>query len=176
MLDTATEESKSFYSITTPDGYVYYLVIDHARDTDNVYFLNAVTEEDLLGLAGSATSGQSAIPQPIPEPEPNTSEPTSEPEPSGTEGGGFGTIIFLLLAVAVGGGVGWYFKIYKPRQQAAQDGEGDFADEEDEGENWSECEDWDENAPADDYDDYGAEEAYQSGDGTEYDDEEGENS
>ena len=45
------EDEKSFYTITTPSGSVFYLVVDEARDGQNVYFLNAVTESDLMALA-----------------------------------------------------------------------------------------------------------------------------
>ena len=167
VMDTATEESKDFYSITTPDGYVYYLVIDHAREGDNVYFLNAVTEADLLALAGTTTlPGSGAIPEPPPHPEPEPSEPDVEPDEPATEGG-FGTVIFIILAVAAVGGAGWYFKIYRPKQQAALDDEDEFGGEEDDGEDWQSGEDY----PADEYDP-DAEDAYQSGDGSDYDSEE----
>lgn len=52
VLDNATsEDEKEFYTIVTPDENVFYLVIDKQRDADNVYFLNAVTESDLMALA-----------------------------------------------------------------------------------------------------------------------------
>ncbi|MGX8702210.1 CD1107 family mobile element protein [Caproiciproducens sp.] len=45
VVNTATDEDgKEFYTITTPDKNVFYLVIDRQRNGDNVYFLNAVTE------------------------------------------------------------------------------------------------------------------------------------
>lgn len=44
-------DDKEFYTITTPAGNVFYLVIDGARGSENVYFLNAVTESDLMALA-----------------------------------------------------------------------------------------------------------------------------
>jgi hypothetical protein len=169
VMDTATGESKDFYSITTPDGYIYYLVIDHAREGDNVYFLNAVTEADLMALAGTATMpGGSAIPDTQADSEPDTPEPGAEPDVPAREGGGFGTAIFVILAVAAVGGAGWYFKIYKPKQQAGMDDEEDFGGEED-GEDWQSGEDY----PADEYA-RDAEDAYQSGDGSEYDSEEDE--
>ena len=49
VLDNATsEDEKEFYTIVTEDENVFYLVIDKQRDTENVYFLNAVTESDLM--------------------------------------------------------------------------------------------------------------------------------
>lgn len=52
VLDEATGEDgdKQFYTITTEDGNVFYLIVDGKRDSNNVYFLNAVTESDLMAL------------------------------------------------------------------------------------------------------------------------------
>ena len=44
-------DEKQFYTIATPAGNVFYLVVDGARGSENVYFLNAVTEADLMALA-----------------------------------------------------------------------------------------------------------------------------
>ncbi|MCM1221261.1 MAG: DUF4366 domain-containing protein [Lachnospiraceae bacterium] len=71
VVDHATEEDgKEFYTFTTPEGNVFYLVIDSQREEDNVYFLNAVTEADLMALAeesseetGAGAVGESAIPE-----------------------------------------------------------------------------------------------------------------
>jgi len=55
VADAVTDEDgKEFYTFITPEENVFYLVIDKERDTDNVYFLNAVTETDLLALAEKA--------------------------------------------------------------------------------------------------------------------------
>lgn len=52
MVDNASDEQgKEFYTIMTPDENVFYLIIDKQRDSENVYFLNAVTESDLMALA-----------------------------------------------------------------------------------------------------------------------------
>lgn len=125
VVDNATEEDgKEFFTITTQDEAVFYLVIDRQRGTENVYFLNAVTADDLMALA----EGE-AEPEPEPEsaPEP-TPEPEPEPEP---QGGGMGTLLLALAVAAVGGGAGWYFKIYKPRQEraAAADEAEDYQEE-----------------------------------------------
>ena len=64
VLDTATGEDgdKQFYTITTEDGNVFYLIIDGKRDGNNVYFLNGVTEADLMALAEKSEDTMSAIP------------------------------------------------------------------------------------------------------------------
>ncbi len=69
VTDNATEaDGKEFYTFTTPEGNVFYLVIDHERESGNVYFLNAVTETDLLALAANAEGkdkgSESAVPLP----------------------------------------------------------------------------------------------------------------
>ena len=51
VVDNATDQDgKEFYTITTPDENVFFLVIDKQKSADNVYFLNVVTENDLLPL------------------------------------------------------------------------------------------------------------------------------
>jgi hypothetical protein len=140
VVDIATDEDgKLFYTIVTPAGNVFYLIIDLARtDGNNVYFLNAVTEADLAALAetdGSATGNESAIPVPEPTPKPDPAPqpgPAPEPEPE-MESGGMGTVFLIVLAVAAIGGAGWYFKIYKPKRDAAMTDD-DFDENEDEAE------------------------------------------
>ena len=127
VLDNATDgDGKEFFTITTPDENVYYLIIDRQKDTNNVYFLNAVTEADLLPLAekdGSseaASGSESAVPTPVPEPETPGPEPEVDTEPAEPEkSGSGGRMIFIILAVVVIGGAGYYFKILRPKQRAA---------------------------------------------------------
>jgi len=125
---------KVFYTIMTPDEHVFYLVIDRERSAENVYFLNAVTVDDLAALAvpsenkgpGGSTSGIPETPTITPTPEPS---PTPEPEPSPApqqSGGGMGTPILVIVCVMIGGGAGWYFKIYRPKQQRAASAEAEF--------------------------------------------------
>ena len=124
VVDNVTsEDAKQFYTITTPAGNIFYLIIDLERDSNNVYFLDAVTEKDLLALAeqsGDTVENVSAIPDnttpTVTEPDPEDEAPT-EPETTETDGGNGGVIIVVLIALAAGG-AGYYFKIYRPKQQA----------------------------------------------------------
>ena len=122
VIDNATDaDGKEFYTIMTPNENVFYLIIDRQRETENVYFLNAVTEQDLMALAEvSGDSGTGAIPDPTPAPEP-TPEPTPEPapEPEPEKGGNMGMMVVVVLVVLVGGGAAYYFKIYRPKQEQA---------------------------------------------------------
>lgn len=125
VLDNATDgDGKEFFTITTPSENVYYLIIDRQRETENVYFLNAVTEADLMALAVPSENVSAipdtpvdAEPEPVADPDPEP-EPDAEPEPEAT-GGNMGTILLVVLVVLGGGGAGYYFKIYRPKQEAA---------------------------------------------------------
>lgn len=145
---TSEESGREFFTIATPDENIFYLVIDRQRDSENVYFLNAVTESDLMALAEKDADGPSQ--SAIPDPEPvcsctqkcvpgavNAACPVcvlswqgcasaveapgqTDPEPEKqSDGGGTGTIIVVLLAALAVGGAGWYIKIYKPKHDLA---------------------------------------------------------
>lgn len=132
VLDNVTdEEGKEFFTITTPDENIFYLIIDRAREDGNVYFLNTVTEDDLLSLAkkeNNGKNGESAIPTPEASSQP---ESTTAPDdtPAKQEQGGDSTLIFVLVAVVIAGGAGYYFKIYKPKHQAADTEEPEYDEE-----------------------------------------------
>ncbi len=146
VLDNATDgDGKEFYTFITPEENVFYLVIDRERDSDNVYFLNAVTEDDLLALAEKDrkddAAGESAIPEIrvcdcadrceagmvrvscpvcINDLTACLGKEAQQPESDRTETmeaqkRSNGTVIFVFLAVAVVAGAGYYLKIYKPR-------------------------------------------------------------
>ena len=142
VLDNATnDDEKEFFTFTTPAGNVFFLVVDRQRGSDNVYFLNAVTEQDLIALAeqaGNQISGSGTDGIPVgTAPQTPDELPTDTTEDVGTNvgtatadsGGNNGTIIFLIIAMAIAGGAGYYFKIVRPKQQAQDD---DFADEDEE--------------------------------------------
>lgn len=157
VLDEATGEGddKQFYTITTEAGNVFYLIIDGKRDDNNVYFLNGVTEADLMALAEKNEGTMSVIPaedvctctDKCEAGEVNTACPvckndlkgctgkerpaeTEEPaqtEPPKKDNGSAGTIIFIIVALLAVGGVGYYVKIVRPKQQAEDDE--DFEDD-----------------------------------------------
>lgn len=133
VVDNATDEDgKEFYTITTPDENIFYLVIDKQKTTDNVYFLNAVTEADLLPLAEkSEEETETPAPEPEPEPEPTeTPEEVTEPEPDAPDSN-LPAILLVGAVALIGGGAGYYLKIYKPKHQAP-DLEDDYCEYEEE--------------------------------------------
>ena len=140
VVDTATDEDgKEFFTITTADEAVFYLVIDRQRSTENVYFLNAVTVSDLMALAEQDQEPEAPPPVTEPDPEP---EPDPAPEPEPQKSGGAGMLLAALAVLALGGGAGWYFKIYRPKQQRAAEPEEDHADY-DEPDDYDDAPPWD---------------------------------
>lgn len=131
VIDNATDEDgKEFYTIMTPSENVFYLIIDKQREQKNVYFLNAVTEKDLLALAEK--SGEAEEPaEPATPATSVTPEPTPEPAPE-PEKGGNGMMIVVVLVLLAGGGAGYYFKIYRPKQEHTDNAEEDYNEYEDE--------------------------------------------
>ena len=116
VVDRATgEDGKEFYTITTSDENVFYLIIDRQRNTENVYFLNAVTARDLISLAKLPESDfPSGVFEPTP-PEPESVMPPPEPEQKKSQDDMTKYIIiavFSLLAFATA----WYIKIRRPKQ------------------------------------------------------------
>ena len=71
VVDNVTDaDSKEFFTFTTPGENTFYLVIDRDRESENVYFLNAVTESDLYALAEKDEEQETPDVSAIPDPEP----------------------------------------------------------------------------------------------------------
>ena len=149
LYDKAT--NKQFIVVQTSGGSSFYIVIDYDKPTDEggeqyqTYFLNMMDEADLLTALESAggeppvcscadkcavgaintdcmvcsvnmgeCQGKAPEPAPITEPEPN-------PEPEQPASSIGSTLLPVLAVIGIGGGAGWYFKIYRPKKQRASD-------------------------------------------------------
>ncbi len=164
ILDEASgEDDKQFYTITTADGNVFYLILDGQRDSQNVYFLNKVTEQDLMALAeGSGSISVETVPEvctcvdkcepgavytPCPlclkdlkvclGKEKSTEEPTTPTEPVVEEPKGdsdTGLILLMLAAMGAVAGVGYYVKVLRPKQLAQEEEDDDYGEDFDPGE------------------------------------------
>lgn len=156
VLDNMMDEKsgKEFYTITTANNNVFYLIIDHSSNTKNVYMLSMIDENDLkefLSEEAPETPDDTKTPPSV-----NLDDkPSDEPEKIDTDkvekksGGNVGTYIILaVLAVLVGGGA-FYFKIYKPKKEAKLNDDEDMEGYIDEGETVNEDEAFDGEVSAD---------------------------
>ena len=139
IVDHSTDgDGIEFITINTPAGNTFFLIIDHTRGGNNVYFLNAVTEWDLLTLAADAelpTPPQFAEPPPPPPVVVQETQPQPEPTPAPVDdsgGGNTGMIIFMVIAGVGVFAAAYYFKILKPKQMKQMQGDEDFDNEDDE--------------------------------------------
>ena len=174
LYDKAT--NKQFITVQTSGGNTFYIVIDYDKPVDEdgeqyqTYFFSVVDEADLLAAAEAAgvelpacvctvkcaagdintdcpvcavnmseCVGTKAEPEPVDEPEP------AEPEPE--QKSNTGTLLLILAVALIGGGAGWYFKIYRPKHQWAEQPEENYGDEL---EDYDDAPPWDEDESTED--------------------------
>ena len=140
---------KEFYTIQTDSEKVFYLIIDKSGENEQVYFLTEISERDLLNVTSDTKQTlpqnnaviESAIPddkknedvdvEELLEKEENKEADTSTEsetvtEPDVTEkkeGNSMVVYIIMALAAAIGIGAGYYFKVYKKKQEIEEDEE-----------------------------------------------------
>ena len=127
--DMEDDESKQFLTIQTKNGNTFFMVLDRSNNTENVYMLSMIDEDDLAEFIGE-TEEKPEAEQPsvvIPETEKPSvpDEPETEKEPE-EKRGGMNTGALLAVVVLLAGGIGgfYYFKVLKPRQDEDEaDGE-----------------------------------------------------
>lgn len=127
--DMADDESKQFLTIQTKNGNTFFMVLDRSNNTENVYMLSMIDENDLAEFIGE-TKEEPEQEQPsviIPETEKPSApeEPETETEQEEKKGG-MNTGALFAVIVLLAGGIGgfYYFKVLKPRQDEDEmDGE-----------------------------------------------------
>ena len=140
---------KEFYTIQTDSEKVFYLIIDKSGENEQVYFLTEISERDLLNVTSdtkqtlpqNSAVTESAVPddekdqtmdvEDLLEKEENKeadistgTEVTTEPNVEDKKEGN-GTVVYIImaLAAAIGIGAGYYFKVYKKKQEIEEDEE-----------------------------------------------------
>ena len=168
--------NKQFITVQTSGGNTFYIVIDYDKPVNEeeeqyqTYFFSVVDEADLLAAmeaagmevpacactvkcaAGDINTdcpvcavnmsecvGTKAEPEPVDEPEP------ADPEPE--QKSNTGTVLLILAVALIGGGAGWYFKVYRPKHQRAVQPEEDYGDEL---EDYDDAPSWDEDESTED--------------------------
>lgn len=114
------DPSKEFFTVKTKGGNTFFLVIDRARNSENVYMLSMIDEYDLQEfLDDEERNGKQEEETPavvLPETKPEPTPDVEIEEPKEESGGGMNKILLLVFVSALGGaGAFFYFYIYKPK-------------------------------------------------------------
>ncbi len=132
-IASASSSDKQFITVVTKSGNYFFIIIDRAAETENVYFLNKVDEADLLSILEESGYEIATTPSPTP-----TTRPTAEMESTGKANASESGIVSLILVgviavAAVGAFV--YLKKRKSAQRPTprmEDFEYDYDDEDEE--------------------------------------------
>lgn len=119
LLDDITnDETKQFLTVQTKNGNTFFMVIDRSRNSENVYMLSLIDENDLAefieGEEQEPAEEKPAVIVEEPRPEPVQEQPESEPEKGGM---GMGAVLTMILLGAGSIGAYYYFKIWKPKRE-----------------------------------------------------------
>ena len=113
------DPSKEFFTVKTKGGNTFFLVIDRARNSENVYMLSMIDEYDLQEFLddeernGKQEEETSAVVLPETKLEPVPDVEIEEPK---KESGGMNKVLVMVFVAALGGaGAFFYFYIYKPK-------------------------------------------------------------
>lgn len=131
LQDDITDDStKEFLTITTKNNNTFYLVIDRSSNTENVYMLSQIDENDLQEFLDSEGTAENPSTQPsivLEETEKVTNETvedtktgeeeTEESKPSQNMAG----LLGILLLAGAGAGAYYYLKIRKKKEQEEED-------------------------------------------------------
>lgn len=126
--DGSDSGEKVFYTFTTKEGEVLYLVIDQGQGTDNVYLLDTVSLDDLRALAdgqqsfGSSDKEEDNLLSALTGTTANQ-EDLSGPEQEGKKTGSpvRNNAFIILIFAAVGGAAYYYLKVYKNKKNESMD-------------------------------------------------------
>ena len=157
LKDDVSEEASEnlqFMTVQAKDGTVFYLIIDRASNSRNVYFLNEVDTSDLLALMNDEEKdvyeesikeqeelkrkeqeqAQQSTVVPVqpqdPEQEPKAVSEREEPEKKEKKAGVPVTLLLILAMIAAGVTGGYYFLKIRPAKNGIHIDNMEFEDDE----------------------------------------------
>lgn len=119
-------DARQFITFKTKSGKTFHLIINYDEEGQNVMLLTEVSEDDLLNMVEAKEKPKEEVKkiEEVPLPTEATKEETVKEEPKKKEESkGAGLYIFLGLLVMAVVGAGYYFKIYKKKQEESEDEE-----------------------------------------------------
>lgn len=141
-----TADARQFITFQTKSGKTFHLIINHDEEGQNVMLLTEVSEDDLLNMVEIKEKPKEEvkkIEEPVPEIEVKKEEVKKE------EHKGNWLYLFLGIVIIAVIGVGYYFKIYKKKQEEQEEDEEEYDEFEDEYEKEKEIEDSEESTEED---------------------------
>ena len=128
IKDKYSADARQFITFKTKSGKTFHLIINHDEEGQNVMLLTEVSEDDLLNMVEKKEKPKEEVKK-IEEPVPVEEIKKEEPKKEESKGGG--SYIFLGIIVLAVVGAGYYFKIYKKRQENQEEDEeyDEFEDE-----------------------------------------------
>lgn len=136
--DKTNDDTKEFLTIQTKNGNTFFLVLDRSSNTENVYMLSMIDENDLaefiensseMNVETEAEAAQVVIPESETIPEETEVETEKEQE---KEKAGVSTGVLLAALLLLAGGIGgfYYLKVVKPKkaEEAADEEDLEFYD------------------------------------------------
>ena len=119
-------DARQFITFKTKSGKTFHLIINYDEEGQNVMLLTEVSEDDLLNMVEAKEKTKEEVKkiEEVPPPTEATKEEPVKDEPKKKEESkGAGLYIFLGLLVMAVVGAGYYFKIYKKKQEESEDDE-----------------------------------------------------
>ena len=119
-------DARQFITFKTKSGKTFHLIINYDEEGQNVMLLTEVSEDDLLNMVEVKEKPKEEVKKvdEIPaQTEVIKEEPVKEEPKKKEESKGTGLYIFLGLLVMAVVGAGYYFKIYKKKQEESEDDE-----------------------------------------------------
>lgn len=125
LVDELSDDgTKQFLTIQTKNGNIYFMVLDHSSNTENVYMLSMIDEDDLAEFIKDAEPEEEAQEPSVVIPETGILDvPTETGEVQEKEGKGTDKSRLLLIGalLAAGIGAGCYFKFVKPKKDSDEE-------------------------------------------------------
>jgi len=119
-------DARQFITFKTKSGKTFHLIINYDEEGQNVMLLTEVSEDDLLNMVEAKEKPKEEVKkiEEVPPPTEATKEEPVKDEPKKKEESkGARLYIFLGLLVMAVVGAGYYFKIYKKKQEESEDDE-----------------------------------------------------
>ena len=119
-------DARQFITFKTKSGKTFHLIINYDEEGQNVMLLTEVSEDDLLNMVEAKEKLKEEVKkiEEVPPPtEATKEEPVKEEPKKKEESKGTGLYIFLGLLIMAVVGAGYYFKIYKKKQEESEDEE-----------------------------------------------------